>query len=164
MLSWQLILLYNFHNMRVTWLFYQLFKLQVYILFGNCDLSDVTSFLVEQAFQVIPHHGNHQKRRTSFESYLIELEWVQYQIFYQAYEISCWQTDRDQETTSKPFHKPLRDIKHQLTRLFTIASNKIKWWNHFSCFQPLTYWLEWYLVIPQESPGYITVDFRKFLK
>ena len=32
MLSWQPILLYNFHNMRVTWLFYYLFKLQVHIL------------------------------------------------------------------------------------------------------------------------------------
>ena len=32
MLSWQPILLYNFHNMRVTWLFYHFFKLQVHIL------------------------------------------------------------------------------------------------------------------------------------
>ena len=32
MLSWQLILLHNFHNMRVTWLFYHFFKLQVHIL------------------------------------------------------------------------------------------------------------------------------------
>ena len=32
MLSWQPILLYNFHNMRVTWLFYHFVKLQVHIL------------------------------------------------------------------------------------------------------------------------------------
>ena len=32
MLSWQLILLHNFHNMRVTWLFYHFFKLQVHTL------------------------------------------------------------------------------------------------------------------------------------
>ena len=59
MLSWQRILLHNFHNMRVTWLFYHFFKLQVHILhslwniwiliFGNCDLSDVTSFSVDRA-------------------------------------------------------------------------------------------------------------------
>ena len=34
MLSWQPILLYYFHNMRVTWLFYHFFKLQVHILHG----------------------------------------------------------------------------------------------------------------------------------
>ena len=32
MLSWQPILLHNFHNMRVTWLFYRFFMLQVHIL------------------------------------------------------------------------------------------------------------------------------------
>ena len=32
MLSRQPILLHNFHNMRVTWLFYHFFKLQVHIL------------------------------------------------------------------------------------------------------------------------------------
>ena len=32
MLSWQPILLHNFHNMRVTWLFYHFFKLQVHTL------------------------------------------------------------------------------------------------------------------------------------
>ena len=32
MLSWQPILLHNFHKMRVTWLFYHFFKLQVHIL------------------------------------------------------------------------------------------------------------------------------------
>ena len=32
MLSWQPILLYNFHNIRVTWLFYHSFKLKVHIL------------------------------------------------------------------------------------------------------------------------------------
>ena len=59
MLSWQSILLYNFHNIRVTWFFYHFFKLLVHILhslekisiliFGNCDLSYVTSFSVERA-------------------------------------------------------------------------------------------------------------------
>ena len=59
MLSWQPVLLYSFHNMTVTWLFYHFFKLQVDILhglenisiliFGNCDLSDVTSFSVKRA-------------------------------------------------------------------------------------------------------------------
>ena len=56
MLSWQPILLHNFHNMRATWLFYHFFKLQAHILhsleisefliFGNCYLSDVMSFSV----------------------------------------------------------------------------------------------------------------------
>ena len=59
MLSWQPIVLHNFHNIRVTLLFYHFFKLQVHILyglenisiliFGNCDLSDVTSFSVKRA-------------------------------------------------------------------------------------------------------------------
>ena len=31
-LSWQHILSYDFHNMRVTWLFYHLFELEVHIL------------------------------------------------------------------------------------------------------------------------------------
>ena len=58
MLLWQPILLYNFHNMTVTWLFDHFFKLQADILhgsenisifkFGNCDLSDVMSFLVKR--------------------------------------------------------------------------------------------------------------------
>ena len=39
MLSWQPILLYNFHNMRVTWLFYHFFKLQVHILHGLENIS-----------------------------------------------------------------------------------------------------------------------------
>ena len=34
MLSRQPILLYNFHNMTVTWLFYHFFKLQVHVLHG----------------------------------------------------------------------------------------------------------------------------------
>ena len=53
MLSWQQ-MLYNFHNMRVTWQFYHFLELEVHIshgflMVGNCDLSDVTSFLVKQA-------------------------------------------------------------------------------------------------------------------
>ena len=39
MLSWQSILLYNFHNMTVTWLFYHFFKLQVHILNGLENIS-----------------------------------------------------------------------------------------------------------------------------
>ena len=34
MLSWQQILLYNFHDMRVTWLFCHFFKLEIHILHG----------------------------------------------------------------------------------------------------------------------------------
>ena len=59
MLSWQPILLYNFHNMKVTWLFitsssfkfisYTAWKISQFLIFGNCDLSDVTSFSVERA-------------------------------------------------------------------------------------------------------------------
>ena len=43
MLSWQLILLHNFHNMRVTWLFYHFFKLQVNILhsLGNIWIFNI---------------------------------------------------------------------------------------------------------------------------
>ena len=43
MLSWQLILLHNFHNMRVTWLFYHFFKLQVHILhrLGNIWIFNI---------------------------------------------------------------------------------------------------------------------------
>ena len=43
MLSWQPILLYNFHNMRVTWLFYHFFKLQVHILHSleNISIFDI---------------------------------------------------------------------------------------------------------------------------
>ena len=39
MLSWQPILLYNFHNMRVTWLFYDFLKLQVHILHSLENIS-----------------------------------------------------------------------------------------------------------------------------
>ena len=39
MLSWQPILLYNFHNMRVTWFFYHFFKLQVHILHSLENIS-----------------------------------------------------------------------------------------------------------------------------
>ena len=55
-------------------------------------------------YQVILDHGNRQN--TFFKSYLFEFEWVR------AFEVSCWQTDWDQETTRKPFHNPLRDMKH----------------------------------------------------
>ena len=41
MLSWQPILLYNFHNMTVTWLFYHVFRLQIHILH---DLENVSIF------------------------------------------------------------------------------------------------------------------------
>ena len=39
MLSWQPILLFNFHNMRVTWLFSYFFKLQVHILHSLENIS-----------------------------------------------------------------------------------------------------------------------------
>ena len=39
MLSWQPILLYNFHNTRITWLFCHFFKLQVHILHGLENIS-----------------------------------------------------------------------------------------------------------------------------
>ena len=39
MLSWQLILLHNFHNVRVTWIFYHFFKLQVHILHSLENIS-----------------------------------------------------------------------------------------------------------------------------
>ena len=39
MLSWQPILLHNFHNMRVTWFFYHFLKLQVHILPGLENIS-----------------------------------------------------------------------------------------------------------------------------
>ena len=43
MLSWQPVLLYNFHNMTITWLFYHFFKLQVHILHGleNISIFDI---------------------------------------------------------------------------------------------------------------------------
>ena len=68
-------------------------------------------------------HGNRQKRETLFKSYLRDLKKVKYQISYQAFEVSCWQTESDQETTRKLFRKPPRDMKHQLTDPFAIASN-----------------------------------------
>ena len=74
-------------------------------------------------YQVIPDHENGQKRRTLFKSYLFESEWVKFQISYQAFEVSCYQTDYDQETTRIFFLKPPRDIKRQLTRPFAIASS-----------------------------------------
>ena len=40
----------------------------------------------------------------------------------QAFEISSEKTDRNQSTIRKAFYKPLRDIKHQLTPPFAIAS------------------------------------------
>ena len=39
MLSWQSILSYNFHSMRVTWFFYHFFKLQVHILHSLENIS-----------------------------------------------------------------------------------------------------------------------------
>ena len=41
MLPWEPILLYNFHNMRVTWLLYLFLKLQVHILH---DLRNISIF------------------------------------------------------------------------------------------------------------------------
>ena len=54
-------------------------------------------------------HGDRQKRRTLFKSYLRDFyNRVKYQYSYQAFEVSCWQTESDQETTRKPFRKPPR--------------------------------------------------------
>ena len=39
MLSWQQILLYNFYNITVTWLFYHFFKLKVHILHNWENIS-----------------------------------------------------------------------------------------------------------------------------
>ena len=39
MLSWQQILLHNFHNTRASWLFYHFFELEVHILGGLEDIS-----------------------------------------------------------------------------------------------------------------------------
>ena len=39
MLSWQPILSYNFHDIRVTWLLYHFFKLQVHVLHGLENIS-----------------------------------------------------------------------------------------------------------------------------
>ena len=39
MLSWQPIFIYNFHDMRVIWLFYHFFKLQVHILHSLENIS-----------------------------------------------------------------------------------------------------------------------------
>ena len=39
MLSWHQILLHNFQNTRVTWLFYHFFKVEVYILHGLENIS-----------------------------------------------------------------------------------------------------------------------------
>ena len=46
MLSWQQILSCNFHNVRVTWLFYNFLKLEVHILHGieNNSISNVWTF------------------------------------------------------------------------------------------------------------------------
>ena len=41
MLSWQPILSYNFHDMRVTWLFYHFFKQQVHVLHGLENVSNL---------------------------------------------------------------------------------------------------------------------------
>ena len=57
MLSWQSILVHNFHNMRITWLIYHFFKLQVQILYGLENTSSfnilklwlVTSFSAKRA-------------------------------------------------------------------------------------------------------------------
>ena len=59
MLSRQQILIYDFHKMRVTCLFYHFFKLQVHIshgleniqllIFENCHSSDMASFPVKRA-------------------------------------------------------------------------------------------------------------------
>ena len=83
MLSWQPIILYNFHNMRVTWLLYHFFKLQVHILnglenisifnFGNCDLSDMTSCSVKRASYCRRFQKISEVRRFPFDDSLSRL-------------------------------------------------------------------------------------------
>ena len=52
MLSWQQILLHNFQNTRVSWLFYHFFKLQVHILHGLEGGELSWQFLVEKAHKL----------------------------------------------------------------------------------------------------------------
>ena len=68
------------------------------------------TFISHCYYQVIPDHGNRQKGRTLFSRYLFKTEWVKYINFYQVFEISSWQTDRDPKTARKAFNKPPRDI------------------------------------------------------
>ena len=85
--------------------------------------------------QVIPDHGNCQKRRTLFSTCLFKCDWINYQNFYQVFEISSWKAEIDQETTRKAFYQPPRDLKHQKTRPFATAFNRFTyigengiWW------------------------------------
>ena len=75
-------------------------------------------------YQVIPDHGNRQKRRTLFKKYLLESGWVRCRTFNKHLRsVADKLIDWDQESTRKPFRKPPRDMKHKLTRPFAIASN-----------------------------------------
>ena len=54
----------------------------------------------EVSFQVIPDHGNRPKRRTLFKSYLLESEWVKYQISYQVFRgqlLANWLRSRNHQ-------------------------------------------------------------------
>ena len=77
--------------------------------------------------------GNRQKRRTLFKSHLLEFQWPKYQIPYQAFEVSCCKLTEIKKPP-ETFHKPSRDIKHQLTCPFAISSSNARigqkgiWW------------------------------------
>ena len=78
MLSWQPILVHNFHNMRVTWLFYHFFKLQVQILYGleNTSIFNtlklwlVTSFSAKRSSYYRKFPKISELRRSPFDDSL----------------------------------------------------------------------------------------------
>ena len=113
-------------------------------LFVNCcemrqNMEDCNIY-IGTSYQVFSDHRNRQKRRTLFESYLFEFEWVKYQSFYQAFEVNCWQTDWDQETTRNLsinpratqninwiVRSPLLPTTHVFVRIVFGDSPKIVW-------------------------------------
>ena len=68
-----------------------------------------------RSFQVIPSHGNHRRRWTSFGGYLFKYCSVKYQTFHQVSKKTSQQTYQHQKTTWKAFQMPPRAITHQLT-------------------------------------------------
>ena len=57
---------------------------------GVVEMSDfqTSGFYPKVSIQVIPDHGNRQKRGALFTRYLLKRERVTYQNFYQVFEIS----------------------------------------------------------------------------
>ena len=83
MLSWQQILLYNFRNMRVTWLFYHFFKLQVRILHGLESISTFNIWklwlvrcdvIFSEMSLILPKNSENFWRRFPFGDSLIWLQ------------------------------------------------------------------------------------------